>query len=275
MSKNVVLITGISSGMGYAAAKLFHNRGWIVYGGARRVEKLKELQKLGINVQKLDVTDELSNADMVNRILKEQGRIDVLINNAGYGEYGSLEEVPIASAKQQFDVNLFGLANITQLVLPTMRKQRSGRIINNSSIGGRLYMPMGGWYHASKHALEVYSDVLRMETREFGIKVSVIEPGGTKTEWGDVAAKNAIKSTPKNSPYSAYVDMVSNFGNSNFPMATPEKLAQIMWRAATDSKPKHRYLPGISEKSMTFLARKLPVTWFDSLIFRMMKQFQK
>lgn len=273
MAKRVVIITGISSGMGRVASQYFHKKGWIVYGGARRVDKLKALEKMGINTQELDVTDPASNQALIDRVMQEQGRIDVLINNAGYGEYGALEEVAIADAKKQFDVNVFGLADITQKVLPIMRQQKSGRIINNSSIGGRIYMPLGGWYHASKHAVEVYSDVLRMEMKKFGVHVSVIEPGGTKTEWGEVAMQNAQKATAADSPYKPTADAISAMisKESSFMMAEPIKIVKLMYRAATEPRPKHRYLPGIFEILMTFLARKLPVKTFDLMVEKFMK----
>lgn len=270
MAKQVAIITGISSGMGRAAAIMFNERGWIVYGGARRVERLQDLADMGIKVQALDVTDPDSNKALVARVLDEQGRIDALINNAGYGEYGPLEEVSIAKAKQQFEVNLFGLADITQLVLPVMRAQKSGRIVNNSSIGGRLYAPLGGWYHASKHALEAYSDVLRLEVKRFGIQVSVIEPGGTKTEWGEIANENGMANTDKSSPYYGLVQAFAKATTegSNFPLAMPEKIAELMWHAVTDKKAKTRYLPGAFEKLSAFMARKLPTRMFDAIISR-------
>ncbi|QBO35211.1 SDR family NAD(P)-dependent oxidoreductase [Periweissella cryptocerci] len=277
MTKQVVIITGISSGMGRAAALLFNQRNWIVYGGARRIDQMADLAAAGIHVQALDVTDEASTQAIVNRVIADQGRIDVLINNAGYGEYGALEEVTMAKAKAQFDVNVFGLANMTQLVLPTMRAQHSGRIINNSSIGGRVYMPIGGWYHASKHALEVYSDVLRMEVQEFGINVSVIEPGGTATEWADVAMKAGKASTANTSPYAKYMtafDQVTT-GNTSVPLATPEKIAELMWQAATAKKPKLRYLPGFFERAMVFAARHLPVRTYQALTMSTFKRMMK
>jgi short-subunit dehydrogenase len=276
-TKKVAIITGISSGMGRAAAIMFNERGYVVYGGARRVERMTDLAEKGIHTVALDVTDESSNKALVEKVLAEQGRIDVLINNAGYGEYGALEEVTIEKAKKQFDVNVFGLANITQLVIPTMRKQKSGRIINNSSIGGRIYMPMGGWYHASKHALEVYSDVLRMELKQFNIQVSVIEPGGTATEWGQIANQTGHESTHTGSPYEAWADVMGGDAveNSNFPLATPEKIAELMWKAATDKKPKLRYLPGTFEKLSAFMARKLPVRTFDWIVMKMFNSMAK
>ena len=179
----VILLTGASSGIGDDTAKDLAAAGHTVYGAARRVEKLEELRPFGIIPLQLDITDEDSVKKAVETIIAEQGRIDVLVNNAGYGSYGAIEDVTLDEARNQFEVNLFGLARLTQLVLPQMRAQRSGRIINVSSMGGRLTTFMGAWYHATKYALEAFSDALRMETSDFGIQVSIIEPGGIKTEY--------------------------------------------------------------------------------------------
>ncbi len=148
------------------------------------------------------MTDESSMQLAVDTIIEAEGRIDVLINNAGYGSYGAIEDVTIEEAKQQFEVNVFGLACFTQLVLPHMREQRSGRIINTSSMGGRLTTYFGAWYHATKYAVEAFSDTLRMEVAEFGIEVSVIEPGGIKTDWGFIAA-DKLADSAKGGTYEA------------------------------------------------------------------------
>ena len=145
----------------------------------------------GIHAVELDVTDDASMTGLVDRILAEHGRIDVLVNNAGYGAYGAVEDVPMAEARRQLEVNLFGLARLTQLVLPTMRQARRGRIINVSSIGGRVGEPLGAWYHASKFAVEGFCDSLRLELPDFDVQVVIIEPGAIETEWGDGAAESA------------------------------------------------------------------------------------
>lgn len=270
--KKIAIVTGISSGIGKATALKLVEEGFIVYGGARRVDRLQELKAQGVRVQALDVTDEASNRALIERVLNEEKRIDILVNNAGYGEYGVLEEVTTEAAKKQFDVNLFGLANITQLVLPTMRSQQSGRIINISSIGGRIYSPVGGWYHASKHALEVYSDVLRMETKPFGIKVIVVEPSGTKTEWGSIAAENAKAATAQDSPYNEMVSTYSNMGSAAAISDSAEDIAALIYKAILAERPKYRYLPSFSVKMITFIARKFPVSWYDRFITVMMKR---
>ena len=157
------LVTGASSGIGEDTARRLQALGCIVYGAARRTDRLQALAADGIRPLAMDVTDDASVTAGVNRILEETGRIDILVNNAGYGSYGAIEDVPIDEARRQFEVNVFGLGRLTQLVTPHMRTQGSGTIINISSMGGRLTTPLGGWYHATKHAVEALSDALRME----------------------------------------------------------------------------------------------------------------
>ena len=184
----VALVTGASSGIGEDTAHKLRALGYIVYGAARRTDRLQALAADGIRPLAMDVTDDASMSAGVNRILEETGRIDVLVNNAGYGSYGAIEDVPIDEARRQFEVNVFGLGRLTQLVTPHMRAQGSGTIINISSMGGKLTTPLGGWYHATKYAVEALSDALRMELRPFGIDVVVVEPGGIRTEWSSIAA---------------------------------------------------------------------------------------
>jgi NAD(P)-dependent dehydrogenase (short-subunit alcohol dehydrogenase family) len=175
-SPKTALITGASSGIGEAAALQLAELGYMVYAGARRVERMSDLADRGIRTRTVDVTDDASMVALVEAILGETGRVDVLVNNAGYGLYGALEDVPIEEARRQFDVNLFGLARLTQLVLPQMRAQRDGYIVNVSSMGGKIWEPLGSWYHASKFAVEGLSDSLRVEVAEFGIKVVISSP---------------------------------------------------------------------------------------------------
>ena len=184
-------MTGASSGIGKDFAHRLINEGYLVYGAARRTDRMGGIKAAGGHVIALDVTDDTSILACVTQILSEQQRIDVLINNAGYGQYGALEDVPIDEGRRQMETNLLGPARLTQLILPHMRERSFGKIINISSIGGKCSSPLGGWYHASKFALEGYSDALRNEVRPFGIDVVVIEPGGVVSEWSAVAAKNA------------------------------------------------------------------------------------
>ena len=264
MSKKVVLITGASSGMGLEAAKLFAERGHKVYAGARRVEKMAELEPLGVTPVGMDVTKPEDNAAAVAKIIDAEGRIDVLINNAGFGLYGTVEDIPLDDARYQFEVNLFGLADLTQKVLPHMRAQTSGRIVNVSSMGGKIYTPFGAWYHATKHALEGWSDSLRLELAPFGIQVSVIEPGGIKTEFGDVLGRSMQKYID-GSAYKAqidpFLDVMARYDEN--PQGTePRVLAQEFLKAATDPKPRRRYVKGFGAKPMIFIRK-----WFGDGVF--------
>ncbi|MGL5066248.1 MAG: oxidoreductase [Sarcina sp.] len=179
--KKVALITGASSGIGFDTAIELQKKGYIIYGAARRVDRLETLKKNGINVIALDVTNEESMVKCVETILAKEGRIDVLVNNAGYGSFGAIEDVSMEEARRQVEVNVFGLARMTQLVLPSMRANKYGKIVNISSMAGKMHTPFGGWYHATKFAVEGFSDCLRMEVAEFGIDVILVEPGGIKT----------------------------------------------------------------------------------------------
>ncbi|MCL1632788.1 SDR family NAD(P)-dependent oxidoreductase [Sporolactobacillus sp. CPB3-1] len=259
--KRVVLITGASSGMGYASAKYFNEHGWIVYAGARRTERMKDLQDLGVRVHRLDVTDHESNQRFVEAAINKQGRIDVLINNAGYGEYGPLEEISLENARYQFDVNVFAASELAQLVLPLMRKQRFGRVINVTSVGENVFMPLGGWYHATKAALGMWSDVLDMEIRPFGLRSIVIQPGGTQSEWGKIAMQNAEKNLKTDSPYRKLVLTITKAFSSLKISATSEDLAKIFYKAATDAKPSRRYYHSLADRMMVRIAKNHPSLW--------------
>jgi NAD(P)-dependent dehydrogenase (short-subunit alcohol dehydrogenase family) len=254
----VVAITGASNGMGLAAAKLFAQKGWIVYGGARRVEKIPVSEN--IHALKLDVTDHDSNVAFIRQIMATEQRLDVLINNAGYGEYGPVEDMPLDNARTQFETNFFGAADLTQLVLPVMRTQNSGRIINISSIGGDVYMPLGAYYHATKAALQHWSDSLDIELAPFGVRSITIQPGGTQSAWGEIALGNARKNLKENSVYTTMVDQVSSLVSANERVigATSEDLAKVFYRAATDKKPKRRYFNAFGDRAMVWLARSCP-----------------
>lgn len=258
MTERVILITGASSGMGYAATKLFAQHGWVVYAGARRVEKIPTGRD--IHPLKLDVTDADSRQTYVEAALAGSHQIDVLLNNAGYGEFGPLEEVPLEKVEKQLNTNLVGASELTKLVLPTMRQQQSGRIINNSSIGGDIYSPLGGWYYVTKHSLNVWSDVLDTEIRQFGLRSLVIEPGGTESSWADIAMKNALNNLQPGSPYTKLVketeQALSGFLNAS--SATSEDLAKVFYRAATDRHPKRRYFYAISDRLISGVARTFP-----------------
>ncbi|EKF51672.1 SDR family NAD(P)-dependent oxidoreductase [Lactococcus garvieae] len=255
--EKIVVITGASNGMGYEAAKTFAQRGWQVYAGARRVEKIPT--EGGITSLKLDVTDSESNHAFIQGVLDKTGRIDVLINNAGYGEYGPAEEIPMENVRKQFETNFFGAVELTQLVLPIMRQQKFGRIVNISSIGGDVYMPLGAFYHATKAAMQQWSDVLDTEVRAFGIRSIVVQPGGTASNWSSIAMENAEKNLQKDSPYQPLVQTVraaltENFGSS----ATSADLAQVFYKAATDKKAKSRYYYSFTDRLIVHAARTYP-----------------
>jgi len=262
--KKVALVTGASSGIGESAAVLLKNDGFVVYGAARRVEKMEALKLKGIEIISLDVTNEESMVNCVNTILEKEGRLDVLVNNAGYGSYGAVEDVSLEEARRQFEVNIFGLARLTQLVLPKMREHGFGRIINISSMGGKVFTPFGAWYHATKHALEGWSDCLRLEVKQFGIDVSVIEPGGIKTEWGGIAAEN-LKKTSGNGAYAASANRTAEgtaqMYSSNR-LTHPDAIGKDILKAATARKPKRRYVKGMGAKPAIFVRK-----WFGDGVY--------
>lgn len=267
--KQVVLITGASSGIGMEAARLLARDNYIVYGAARRVDRMKALEADGIRLLAMDVTDDASMIAGNKEIIDREGRIDVLVNNAGYGSYGSLEDVPISEAKYQFEVNIFGLARLTQLALPYMRAQRSGKIINISSIGGKIGEPHGAWYHATKFAVEGLSDSLRMELRQFGIDVVIIEPGAIKTEWTDIARLNMLK-TSGSTAYGALAQKHAKlFETADKRGADPIVIARAIARAIKSRHPKTRYAVGGGAPVVLFLRRVLSDRMFDRLMLGM------
>ena len=269
MTRQVALVTGASSGIGEATARKFVELGYTVYAGARRVERMAGLQELGVRVVELDVVDDASMVALVDRVIGETGRIDVLVNNAGYGAYGALEEVSLVDARRQFDVNLFGLARLTQLVLPHMRAQRSGRVINISSIGGRIYGPLGAWYHAAKFAVEGLSDSLRLELAPFGIHVVIIEPGAIRTEWGAIAADSLIE-TSGSGPYAdqagAVAAVVASTARDDGIGSAPDQVADAIGKAVQARRPKTRYVVGRGARPLILARQILPDRAFDRVI---------
>lgn len=240
----VILITGASSGMGKAFALRLIQEGHIVYGAARRVQDMHDLVEKGGHAIALDMTDDASLVSAVKRIIGEQGRIDALINNAGYGIYGSVEETPLDEARRQFEVNLFGLGRLTQLVIPHMRSQRRGRIINISSMGGKMYLPLGAWYHASKHALEGWSDCLRLDLKEHGIDVVIVEPGVIRTGFEEVMVAPMIARSGSG-PYGAFTRQVAKATEKNYREgSSPEVITRLVVKAVTSRRPKTRYTGG-------------------------------
>jgi NAD(P)-dependent dehydrogenase (short-subunit alcohol dehydrogenase family) len=270
VSTKVALVTGGSSGIGEATALKLQELGYTTYAAARRVQRMEHLTRSGIRPLAMDVTDDASMQSGVNQILAEAGRIDVLVNNAGYGSYGALEDVPLSEARYQFEVNVFGAARLTQLVLPHMREQRSGTIINITSMGGKIYTPLGAWYHATKFALEALSDCLRLEVEPFGIDVVVIEPGGINTEWGGIAA-DKLRTVSGSSPYadqaSAMAESLTSETNRRR-QSPPTVIATTIARAVTARRPKTRYAVGYGARPMIFMHEVLPDRWFDAFMRR-------
>ncbi len=265
--RKVILLTGASSGIGHEAAMELLAQDHIVYAAARRVEKMEDLAAAGAHVLSLDVTDSSSISGAVNAVLSQQGRIDVLINNAGYGYLGALEGVSMEEARRQLDVNLFGLAEMTKQVLPYMRERRSGRIINISSVAGKVGIAFVGWYNVSKFAVESYSDVLRKEVRQFGIDVVIIEPSGIKTDWGIIAADNLARSnagTVYEQSALRFSGIMRKAYTSNL-LSGPETVAKDICRAVNAKRPKLRYHPGLGAGTMLFLNAITPARWWDAI----------
>lgn len=262
------LVTGASSGIGEETARRFQGLGYTVYGAARRTDRLEKLAAEGVRPLAMDVTDDASMTAGIARIIEETGRIDVLVNNAGYGSYGAIEDVPIDEARRQFEVNLFGLGRLVQLVTPHMRGQKSGTIINISSMGGRLTTPLGGWYHATKYAVEALSDALRMELKPFGIDVVLVEPGGIRTEWAGIAADH-LEETAEDSAYSDQIRAVAgSMRNESVQrrQSPPAVIANTVERIVTARRPRTRYAVGFMAKPLITARRVLPDRAFDRVI---------
>ncbi|GBG96424.1 SDR family NAD(P)-dependent oxidoreductase [Lactococcus termiticola] len=269
--KKVVAITGASNGMGYEAVKVFAKRGWKVYAGARRVEKIPTGEN--IVAVRLDVTDSAVNKGFIQAILEDAGHIDALVNNAGYGEFGPTEEIPLDRAKQQFDTNYFGAVELTNLVLPGMREQGYGRILNVSSVGGDLYTPLGAHYYASKAALQQWSDTLDLEVSPFGIRSIIIQPAATASNWGNIAFENAEENLKADSPYGNLIKATARLTTATSKGATSENLAEDFYQAITARRPKLRNYHSGRDRMMVAFARSFPGLYRMALkqVFRRMK----
>ena len=264
----VILITGASSGIGYDAAMTLARQGHKVYAAARRVELMEPMKADGVRVLKMDVTDEVSMRQGVETIIQAEGCIDVLINNAGYGFFGAIETVPMSEARKQLEVNVFGLAQLTQLVLPYMREQGSGRIVNTSSIAGKMVFYMGGWYNVTKYSVEALSDALRIEVKPFGIDVVKIEPGAIKTDWGPIAARHLRESSAGTSyeeTGSQWADSINWFYQTNM-LSSPSTVTKAISRAVNRRRPRTRYCCG----RFSFVGRVahalMPARWWDAMM---------
>jgi short-subunit dehydrogenase len=268
MPQPVAIVTGASSGIGAATARRLADAGYTVYAVARRLDRLQPLAGNGVRIAAADVTDDAAMIGLVDTVITETGRIDVLVNNAGYGAYGALEDVPIAEARRQFEVNVFGLARLIQLVLPPMRERRAGCIVNISSMGGKIWEPLGSWYHATKFAVEGLSDSLRAEVAPFGIKVVIIEPGSIRSEWGDIAA-DGLEAVSGDGAYRDQVKAVSSAlraaDHSRF-ASGPDVVAAAVVRAVQSSRPRTRYPVGGGARLMLTARAVLPDRGFDQFI---------
>lgn len=268
--KKTVLLTGASSGIGLDAARLLAADGFRVYAAARRTAPMADLNNDDIIPVQLDITDADSARRCIDLIMEREGRIDILINNAGYGSYGPIEEVPLSEAERQMQVNVIGAMRLVQMVLPHMRAQGSGRIINTSSVAGRATTYFGGWYHASKYALEALSDALRMELAQFNIDVVLIEPGGIKTDWGIIAAKHLSESA-QGTPYQSEADECAARIDAMYrgnKLSNPSVVAKAILRAATARRPRTRYLCGYMSHVIVAAHALLPARLFDRIIMK-------
>lgn len=269
-NKTVALVTGASSGMGKAFAKALLAEGMIVYAAARRVEQMADLGAVPL---KMDITREDEVQAAAQRIEQEHGGVDVLINNAGFGMYGAMEDTSMDDARYQFEVNLFGMARLTQLLLPSMREKRAGKIINISSMGGKIYTPLGSWYHATKHAVEGWSDCLRLELSPFHIDVVIIEPGVIGTEFGDVVMGPMLKRSGSG-PYSKMANAAAAATKASYEpggTSNPSVIVRLILRAVRARKPKTRYSGGRYAKLMMFVRKWFGDRVFDRIILNTVK----
>lgn len=271
--RKVALVTGASSGMGKAFTKALLAEGMTVYAVARRTESMADLAASGAIVMKMDITREDDVQKVVHHISQEYGGVDVLINNAGFGMYGAMEDISIAEARYQFEVNLFGLAYLTQLLLPAMRNKRAGKIMNISSMGGKIYTPLGSWYHATKHALEGWSDCLRLELKTFNIDVVIIEPGAINTEFADVMLVPMIERSG-NGPYGKMTQAVATATKSSMEkgeLSNVQVIVNLVLEAVHARKPKTRYVAGKYAKPMIFIRKWFGDRMFDKMVMSIVK----
>ncbi len=267
----VALVTGGSSGIGEQAALRLRKAGFEVYAVARRVDRMAALAEAGVHAFAMDLTDDASMTDGIKQIIGEQGRLDVLVNNAGYGSYGAVEDVPIEEARRQFEVNLFGLARLVQLVTPHMRQQGSGKIINISSVGAVIYEPFGAWYHATKFALDGFSDSLRVELAPFGIDVVIVRPAGILTEWNEIARDGLVESAAGGAyeEYAASAARRLASVDNKLMSSGPGTVARTIVKAATASRPRTAYATGRGARAVMATRRLLPDRVFDAMLTRL------
>jgi NAD(P)-dependent dehydrogenase (short-subunit alcohol dehydrogenase family) len=267
-----VLVTGCSSGIGRATAEHLAGRGWTVYASARRAESIADLERSGCKVLTLDVTDEDSMVAAVRQVEDADGAVGVLVNNAGYSQSGPVEEVPLDDVRRQFETNVFGLVRLCQLALPGMRRQGWGKIVNVSSMGGKLVFPGGGFYHGTKYAVEAISDALRWEVRGFGVDVVIIEPGLIKTEFGNVAA-DSVDAAPAEGPYGDFTAAVAKATKGAYEGGLPSRLgggpetvARKIEKAISKRRPRPRYTVTPSAKLALFQRRLMSDRMWDGVL---------
>jgi NAD(P)-dependent dehydrogenase (short-subunit alcohol dehydrogenase family) len=269
MTRNRVLITGASSGIGATTVRRMAAQGWTVYAAARRLDRLAALERANVHPLPLDITDDASIRAAIDEIGSDGG-ISAIVNNAGYGSYGAVEDVPMDEARRQFEVNLFGAARLIQLALPLLRAAQRPRIVNISSVGGRIHEPFGAWYHATKFALEGFSDCLRLELQPFGIDVSVVQPGGIRTEWGGIS-RDSLLAASGNSVYGPWARrhaaMLDNTQAAGW-LSDPEVIARTIEHALTARRPRTRYAAGAGARPLLFLRSLLSDRLFDAMMWR-------
>lgn len=271
--QKTALVTGASSGMGKAIARQLIKDGYRVYVAARSVEKMSDLAALGAVPLRMDVTRNDQVEAAVQTILDEVGGVDVLVNNAGFGLYGAVEDIPLEEARYQFEVNLFGAARLTQLLLPAMRDRKAGIIVNITSMGGKVYTLLGAWYHATKHALEGWSDSLRLELAPFSVRVVIVEPGLIETGFGDISSESLLKRV-NGGPYSAVTQAVARTTQQSYGHGRgtdPSVIADVVSRAVRSPRPRTRYAAGRYAKMMIGVRKWLGDRVFDRLILSQMR----
>jgi short-subunit dehydrogenase len=241
-----VLVTGCSTGIGRAVVEDLLLQGHTVWATARRPDTLADLADRGAHVTALDVTDEASMSAAVAEVEAVHGSVGTLVNNAGFGEYGAVEEVDMDKVRAMFETNVFGLARMCQLVLPGMRRAGKGRIINIGSMGGRFTFPLGGYYHATKYAVEALTDALRMEVTAFGVDVALVEPGITRSSFVEKTTESDGMGGAPDSPYAALRASVSRSNaeayTNRMMSVSAESVAQVVTSAVAADRPRTRYL---------------------------------
>ncbi len=267
-NKQVVIVTGSASGIGKATCERLVKEGYIVYGGDIEVEKNRYLDNIGGHSIALDVTKDDQVQAAVDRVIKEQGKIDVLFNNAGFGIMGTNEETTLEDTEKMFDVNFYGYVRMVKAVLPHMRAQKSGRIVNTTSMGGKIYFPLAGPYHATKHALEGWLDVLRLEVKDFGIKVVIIEPGLINTNFYTVSGAYGEKYR-KNTAYGHIFEPIAKAPLPK--MSEPEVIAKVVSKAIEKKNPKTRYAKGKNARMLIWMRRNLGDKMYDRIIMSRLK----